>query len=129
MNTRTTKVKTRVMDIFQQHTVPLTLQEVYTAITEHLPNTVYSTVYRFVLQLKKEKKILSLDYRDRGGRFEWADRQHHHHVTCNACGAVTDIDDDMIHFTTQAVVEKTGFVVDHHTIELYGRCKPCQKAA
>lgn len=129
MDTRMTRVKTRVTEIFQRRTVPLTLQEVYKAVISRLPNTAYSTVYRLVLQLKKEKKILSLDYRDRGGRFEWADRDHHHHLTCSSCGTVTDIDDDMIHFTTQAVVEKTGFSIDHHTIELYGKCRPCQKAA
>lgn len=129
MSARMTKTKAQVLRTFQNTSIPITLQQLYDYVVKHLPDTAYSTVYRLVQQLKKDGKIISLDYRDRGGRFEWADRHHHHHLTCNSCGTITDINDDMIHFTTRAVVKKTGFVIDHHTIELFGRCKPCQKAA
>lgn len=126
---RNTKTKNLVAEIFQKSPLPLTLSEVFDVTYKELPDTAYSTVYRIVQTMIDNKKINSLDYKDRGGRFEWAQREHHHHLICNSCGEVKDLDDDILNFKSGRVSDKTGFKIDRHSIELTGICEKCQKNA
>ncbi len=126
MAIRNTKTKTRVLNIFQESAFPLTLSEAFAKVKAKLPDTAYSTVYRIVQNLKDEAKLISLDWRDRNGRFEWAERKHHHHMTCSSCGKIADVDDKILNFKTHKVKTATGFLVEMHSIELIGTCEPCQ---
>ena len=51
---------------------------------------------------------------------------HHHHVVCSACGRVTEIDDSGIAAAVEDVERATGWQVDGHRLELYGRCPHCR---
>lgn len=126
MSIRQTKTKLAVVDFFQASTKPQTLSEAYTHICISIPKIAYSTVYRIVQTLVDDGKLISLDWKDRSGRFEWADRQHHHHALCNSCGVVQDIADSELKFNETLVAKKIGFKIQSHTIELKGICNSCQ---
>ncbi len=54
---------------------------------------------------------------------------HHHHLVCSGCGRVTDVDDAGLSGAVAAVERTTGWQVDTHRLELYGRCPRCRAAA
>lgn len=126
MNNRTTKTKKLVASIFKQSQVPLTLSQVYDKAKKVIPTIAFSTIYRVALQLKQDKKLISLDFRDRSGRLEWSQRAHHHHITCNSCGDIADVDDKSLNIKLKNIHSKTGFTIEEHIIELKGICPPCQ---
>jgi Fur family ferric uptake transcriptional regulator len=64
--------------------------------------------------------------RERGSRFEWAERPHHHHLVCDDCGRTVDIEDRDFGFSGARLRARTGFLVEHHSIELEGTCPDCQ---
>jgi Fe2+ or Zn2+ uptake regulation protein len=65
-------------------------------------------------------------------RFELAEQltDHHHHLICASCGTVRDV-------TVPAALERSlarslgdlasveGFAIDHHRLDLVGRCAAC----
>jgi Fur family ferric uptake transcriptional regulator len=53
---------------------------------------------------------------------------HHHHIVCERCGRTTEIDDGGIRDIVRAVERRTGFRVDSHRLELFGRCAACASA-
>jgi Fur family ferric uptake transcriptional regulator len=53
---------------------------------------------------------------------------HHHHVVCERCGRTTEIDDRGVRDIVRAVERRTGFRVDSHRLELFGRCAACASA-
>ncbi len=55
--------------------------------------------------------------------------EHHHHVVCSACGRTTRVDDLGIQSLVEAVQVRTGYLVDAHRLELYGRCPRCRTAS
>lgn len=124
---RSTKTKACTVAVLQEAGVPLRLSDVHTRVREHLPKTAYSTVYRIVGTLVREKKVVRIDWRERGSRLEWAEKSHHHHLVCTSCGDVADISDSALTFNARTVTEKTGFRVEDHSIELFGTCAPCTK--
>ena len=124
---RNTRASRMVADVLRIHATPLSLQQLHGLVHDHLPGTAYSTVYRIVRRLEGERKVVRVDWRERGSRFEWADLPHHHHLVCTICGRSVDVDDADLGFSEERIHAKTGFLVDHHAIELEGICPSCQR--
>ncbi|HEV8488746.1 MAG TPA: Fur family transcriptional regulator [Candidatus Limnocylindrales bacterium] len=54
---------------------------------------------------------------------------HHHHVVCSSCGRATEIDDAGLRAVVDTIAERTGYEIDRHRLELFGRCPDCRVAA
>jgi Fe2+ or Zn2+ uptake regulation protein len=54
--------------------------------------------------------------------------EHHHHVVCSSCGRSTPVDDAGIERLAEAIGRSTGYQVETHRLELFGRCPSCQAA-
>jgi Fur family ferric uptake transcriptional regulator len=122
---RNTRVTRLVTEILQSDPGPLSLRELHERVSEQLPATAYSTVFRLARRLEREGRITRVDWRERGSRFEWAERPHHHHVVCSDCGRTVDLDDEDLGFSESRIESRTGFRVEHHSIELEGTCADC----
>ena len=123
---RNTKTKQLVGHIFQTTREPISLQDVYAYVKVSLPKTAYSTVFRIVQRLLEDGTIHRVDWRERGSCYEWAGLPHHHHIVCQLCGQVTDLDDADLKFDEKFIQKKTGYLTKHHSIELEGICPRCQ---
>ncbi len=53
--------------------------------------------------------------------------EHHHHLVCSACGQVIDFTDCQLDSLENRLSSETGFNVEGHLLELYGRCQDCQR--
>lgn len=127
MSVRDTRVTRIATEILRTDPTPLSLRELHDRVAEQLPATAFSTIYRLSERLEREGKITRVDWRERGSRFEWADRQHHHHIVCGDCGQTVDLDDDDLGFSERRIQSRTGFSVKHHSIEIEGTCADCQR--
>lgn len=50
---------------------------------------------------------------------------HHHHVVCSGCGRSEDIDDAGLRAVVRDIARRTGYRIDDHRLELFGRCAHC----
>ena len=124
---RKTRVTQLVVDLLQTYARPLSLQDLHGRVQERLPRTAFSTIYRVVARLEADGKVERVDWRERGSRYEWAELPHHHHIVCGICGRSVDIDDTDLGFSEERIRAATGFLVNHHSIELEGICPECQR--
>jgi Fe2+ or Zn2+ uptake regulation protein len=53
---------------------------------------------------------------------------HHHHVICQGCARVTEVEDLGLGEAIARMERKTGWQVDKHRLELFGRCPRCLAA-
>jgi Fe2+ or Zn2+ uptake regulation protein len=68
-----------------------------------------------------------------GGLYELAEHltEHHHHLVCSTCGTVRDVvvpdalERDLDSALTK-LAKREGFALDHHRLDLIGRCASCQ---
>ncbi len=51
---------------------------------------------------------------------------HHHHIVCSSCGRVTEVDDQGLASAVEDIERRTGWQVETHRLELYGRCPRCR---
>lgn len=54
--------------------------------------------------------------------------RHHHHVVCSSCGRADDIDDAGLRAVVRDIGRRTGYRIDDHRLELFGRCADCLAA-
>jgi len=53
---------------------------------------------------------------------------HHHHIVCVACGTVADVRNCLSGQLAAAIAAETGFTLERHSIDLFGRCRRCRDA-
>jgi Fur family transcriptional regulator, ferric uptake regulator len=50
---------------------------------------------------------------------------HHHHVVCSRCGRTAEIADAGLRTMAREAERRTGFRIDEHRVEFFGRCPDC----
>lgn len=50
---------------------------------------------------------------------------HHHHVVCTACGRSIGVEDAGLRSVVRELSRRTGYEIDQHRLELFGRCPDC----
>jgi Fe2+ or Zn2+ uptake regulation protein len=56
-------------------------------------------------------------------------KYHHHHIVCEVCSRVTEVEDLGLGAAIEDIQVRTGWQVDTHRLELFGRCPQCREAA
>lgn len=125
---RYTGNRRQLVSLLAEQQAPVTIPE----ILEKAPGLAQSSVYRNLSVLEKAGVVQRIVTSDEWARYELAEEltEHHHHLICAACGRVEDftvsaalersIDDAM-----EAVAASAGFSLDHHRLDLVGRCRAC----
>jgi Fur family ferric uptake transcriptional regulator len=54
---------------------------------------------------------------------------HHHHLVCTTCGAIEDFTTCDVSDVIGELSRRTGYQIDSHWLELYGRCETCLAAS
>jgi Fur family ferric uptake transcriptional regulator len=54
---------------------------------------------------------------------------HHHHVICSSCGRTEVVPHDGVERFAREAEARTGFRIDDHRLELWGRCPGCTRGA
>jgi Fur family ferric uptake transcriptional regulator len=52
---------------------------------------------------------------------------HHHHLVCSTCGRSTEVAELGLDRTLDRIEASTGFQIESHRLELFGRCADCQR--
>lgn len=92
------------------------------------PNVSRATVYRTLSVLEKAGFVEGLDTGDGSRRFEHVlGHEHHDHMVCTACGAILEFRDEQLEERQLAAARRKGFLVESHSLRLYGRCRACQR--
>lgn len=100
------------------------------------PRLAQSSVYRNLAVLERAGVVSKVVTTGDWACFELAEdlTGHHHHLICSECGAVRDI---VVPHDVEAAVSDAlagvaagvGFVVEHHRLDLFGRCQACRSGA
>lgn len=54
---------------------------------------------------------------------------HHHHLVCSGCGRAIDVEDSGLRAVVAEIAAQTGFRIDDHRLELFGRCAECRRGS
>ena len=85
-----------------------------------------ATIFRLLDLLTEQGLVERVDLPDGRHAYVRCEPSHHHHLVCVACGAIAEVDDCGIDAVTAEAARRSGFEIQSHRLELFGRCPRCK---
>jgi Fur family transcriptional regulator, ferric uptake regulator len=86
-----------------------------------------ATIFRTLDVLVELRAVERLDLPSGEHAYVACEPAHHHHVVCSSCGKGLDVDDAGWRAVVRDIERRTGYRIDDHRLELFGRCPACQR--
>lgn len=119
---KVTPARLAILHVLQSHHEPQTINQIKKRLGQAQIDLV--TVYRNVEQLEKLRVIKKVLLDDDEAYFEY-NIKHHHHLICQNCNQIEDIEINDHTWIEKKLKEKKFTVLDH-TFEFFGLCSQCQ---
>lgn len=106
----------------------LTAEEIYDEVKIACPEIGLATVYRTILLLEEMGIVYKLDLNDGCSRYELAhinETHRHHHLVCNNCGKVIEVQDDLLEDLEVQIEKVYKFKILDHSVKFFGVCDCC----
>ncbi|GAU76951.1 Fur family transcriptional regulator [Fusibacter sp. 3D3] len=107
----------------------LNTEEIYDIVKQRNPEMGLATVYRTLQMLDELEVVSSLNLEDGCVRYElYCDdgSHHHHHLICSSCGAVIEVEGDLLDQLEAKIEKEYDFKIVDHKLKFYGLCSKCK---
>jgi Fur family ferric uptake transcriptional regulator len=105
-----------------------TADELYQRVRQRLPHVSLGTIYRNLETLAASGLIQKLEMGGSQKRFD-GNLAAHHHVSCTACGHVTDVHIEPADGMDYSVLDAKGYDIAGHRVEFIGLCPECRESS
>jgi Fur family peroxide stress response transcriptional regulator len=99
---------------------------IYEQVKKEIPNISMGTIYRNLRLLANTGEIKDLSIPGIPSRFDGSTSDHHH-LVCEKCGRIFDLDESVDCNMEAEIFQKTGFKVKVQYLKFIGLCSDCQK--
>jgi Fur family ferric uptake transcriptional regulator len=129
LHVRVTPQRLLVLEALAAHGGHMTAEEVMRWAAPRSSGLNLATVYRTLGLLVSLGMVAQTDLGGEATAFELVGGAPHHHLVCERCGAVIEMDDSLFQSLRSDVLRRYGFDARSRHIALFGVCRDCQSAA
>ena len=105
----------------------LTPSALYEKVKKADPEVGEVTVYRTLNILESLGLVCVVHTRDNIHSYIVCPPEHHDHLICSECGKVVNFTHCNLGLLEKRLVAETGFNINDHRLDFYGRCNKCIK--
>ena len=105
----------------------ISAEEIYAQVVAKYPYVNISTVYRTLDLLKRLDLVTETDLGGGRVRYHPVDKGHHHHLVCQKCGAIIDLDESVLSSLQSQLLREYKFSADLRHLAIFGRCANCNQ--
>jgi Fur family transcriptional regulator, ferric uptake regulator len=103
-------------------------EDLWHAVQTAVPWVGRATAYRTVQILQGFGFLDRVTFADGTERYHViSEGEHHHHLTCEGCHRVVEVETCIPSEQLAAVAARSGFAISGHRVEIFGRCPACQR--
>ncbi len=126
---RNTRQRQLILTLLKNADRPISINELYSQVVLTLPKIAKSTIYRNIDSLLSQNLIDKYYLNDNEifYRIKADSSEHKHYVICDNCKKMFYLPTCPIHQLEDAM-EKEGFIIKDHQIQITGICKSCSKS-
>jgi len=124
---RVTPQRMMILSAIEKSDSHISAEEIYAQVVAKYPGVNISTVYRTLELLKRLDLVTETDLGEGRVRYHPADRGHHHHLVCQECGAIIDLDESALFSLRDTLLREYKFVADLRHLAIFGRCINCRQ--
>ena len=122
---RLTPQRMMILSAIENSNSHISAEEIYAQVVAKYPNINISTVYRTLELLKGLGLVTETDMGEGRVRYHPAEKGHHHHLVCQECGAIIDLDESLLAPLKSALLQEYKFSADLRHLAIFGRCINC----
>jgi Fur family ferric uptake transcriptional regulator len=104
----------------------ISAEELYGKLHRRYPYANISTVYRTLELLKQLGLVTETDFGEGYVRYHVAEKGHHHHLVCQSCGKIMDLDEPALNPLKGELLQKYDFEADLRHLAISGECSKCR---
>ena len=124
---RLTPQRLMILSAIENSDEHISAEEIYAQVAAKYPHVNISTVYRTLELLKKLGMVYEINLGEGRIRYHAEESGHHHHLVCQECGMVIDIDEAMLSSLRDILIRDYGFQAELRHVGVFGVCKNCLK--
>lgn len=125
---RVTRQRLLVADALGSHGRRITAQELYDRLRRVDPRIGRATVFRTLEALVTAGVARRLEQDGHVYGYVACRPGHHHHLACDRCGRVEEIEESYITPVADRISADLGFEIDDARLDFYGLCAACRAA-
>jgi Fur family transcriptional regulator, ferric uptake regulator len=125
---RSTDARRAIAELITARTAPFTAADLVADAHRRRLGIGRATIFRTLDLLANLHAVERIDLPTGEHAYVACEPAHHHHVLCSNCGRSRDIDDAGWRAVVRDVERRTGYRIEDHRLELFGRCPTCQAA-
>lgn len=122
---RATRQRLTVLDALRERPDAVTAQDLHMELRQAGEPIGLTTVYRTLTALA-DTGLLDTFTRDGEQAFRLCGDGHHHHLVCETCNKVEEIEADDVERWVSEVARRHGYEVTGHRADIFGICAQCQ---
>lgn len=122
---RLTPQRLMVLSAIENSHDHISAEEIYAQVVAKYPQVNISTVYRTLELLEKLGLVTETDLGGGRVRYHPAEKGHHHHLVCQECGRIIDLDEAVLSSLKNWLRREYRFSADLRHLALFGRCAAC----
>lgn len=103
-----------------------TADQVYDAVLDRLPGLSRTTVYRVLDTLVDAGFLRKVHHAGGVARFDPVTHRHHH-LVCEGCGRLVDLDDAAVPVLRLPEARGSGFRITDYSVSFLGLCAACSR--
>lgn len=126
---RLTPQRRTVIDTIVHSQGHLDAEDIFRRALGQRPGLSRSTVYRTLEFLEGLGLVAGADLGEGRVRYHFRDQGHHHHLVCQVCGGVVELEEAALLPLKASLLRDTGFAVELSHLALFGRCASCRQEA
>ena len=104
----------------------ISAEEIYAQVVDKYPHVNISTVYRTLELLNRLGLVTETDLGGGRVRYHPDDKGHHHHLVCQECGKVIDLDESVLSSLKDVLFREYKFSADLRHLAIFGHCADCR---
>jgi Fur family ferric uptake transcriptional regulator len=116
-----------ILEAIEDSDEHISAEEIYARVSARYPNVNISTVYRTLELLKKLGMVYEINLGEGRIRYHSEESGHHHHLVCQQCGSVIDIDEAVFSPLSDALLRDYDFQAELRHVGIFGVCGKCLK--
>jgi Fur family transcriptional regulator, ferric uptake regulator len=128
LGVRITPQRLFVLEALAMRSGHLTAEEIMRWASQRSPAINLATVYRTLDLLVSIGLVAQTDLGGGAAMFELVGDSPHHHLVCERCGAVTELDDAPLATFRAHLLDRYGFRAQSRHMAIFGTCRACLEA-
>ena len=124
---RLTPQRLMILGAVEEADSHISAEEIYAQVRARYPQINISTVYRTLELLKELELVTEISLGDGRVRYHCMGKGYHHHLVCQKCGAIIDVEESILNPLWAEIQQKYNFTVNMKHVALFGLCAKCRE--